>query len=67
MPVMITEVEDKTVGMVFLNSFGSRSPLGDAGRTRRWLTTGESGRVAGAALDYEQRTVREIYSDADDD
>jgi D-alanyl-D-alanine endopeptidase (penicillin-binding protein 7) len=65
--VMITEVEDKTVGMVFLNSFGSRSPLGDAGRTRRWLITGESGRVAGAALDYEQRTVREIYTDADDD
>ena len=64
--VMITEVEDKTVGMVFLNSFGSRSPLGDAGRTRRWLTTGESGRVAGAALDYEQRTIREIYSDDDD-
>ncbi|MFV2091137.1 MAG: D-alanyl-D-alanine endopeptidase [Pseudomonadales bacterium] len=64
--VMVTEVAGRTVGMVFLNSFGSRSPLGDAGRTRRWLTTGETGRVAGAARDYEQRTSRALYSYADD-
>ena len=61
--VMVADVEGKPIGMVFLNSFGTRTPLGDAGRTRRWLTTGESGRVAGAARDYEQSVVRSLPSE----
>lgn len=64
--VMAVDVDGRPVGMVFLNSFGTRTPLGDAGRTRRWLTTGESGRVAGAALDYERSATRSLYSYADD-
>ena len=69
--VMVADVDGKPIGMVFLNSFGTRTPLGDAGRTRRWLTTGESGRVAGAARDYEQSVLRGLpdsraASDADD-
>ena len=64
--VMVADVNGDPIGMVFLNSFGTRTPLGDAGRTRRWLTTGESGRVAGAALDYEQAAVRSLNSYADD-
>ena len=58
--VMVADVEGKPIGMVFLNSFGTRTPLGDAGRARRWLTTGEAGRVAGAARDYEQSVVRSL-------
>jgi len=64
--VMVADVEGKPIGMVFLNSFGTRTPLGDAGRTRRWLTTGESGRVAGAARDYEQAVVKSLNGYADD-
>ena len=69
--VMVADVDGKPIGMVFLNSFGTRTPLGDAGRTRRWLTTGESGRVAGAARDYEQAVLRSLPAsraagDADD-
>jgi len=64
--VMVADVDGEPIGMVFLNSFGTRTPLGDAGRTRRWLTTGETGRVAGAALEYEQTTVRNLQSYADD-
>lgn len=64
--VMVADVEGKPIGMVFLNSFGTRTPLGDAGRTRRWLTTGESGRVAGAARDYEQAAVKRLADYADD-
>lgn len=52
--VMVTRIDDRPVAMVLLNSFGSRTPLGDAGRVRRWLTTGDSGQVAGAALQYER-------------
>ena len=62
----VADVNGDPIGMVFLNSFGTRTPLGDAGRTRRWLTNGESGRVAGAALDYEQAAIRALNSYADD-
>ena len=55
--VMVADIDDKPVAMVLLNSFGTRTPLGDAGRVRRWLQTGSSGRVAGAALEYERRTA----------
>ena len=58
--VMVTKVDGRPVGMVLLNSFGTRTPLGDAGRIRRWLTTGHSGRVAGAALDYERRHTQAL-------
>lgn len=56
--VLVADVDDRPVAMVLLNSFGSRSPLGDAGRVRRWLTTGQSGQVAGAAAQYEQERSR---------
>jgi D-alanyl-D-alanine endopeptidase (penicillin-binding protein 7) len=58
--VMVTRVDDRPVAMVLLNSFGSRTPLGDAGRIRRWLTTGNSGAVAGAARDYERRQTQAL-------
>lgn len=55
--VMVARVDDRPLGMVLLNSFGTRTPLGDAGRIRRWLTTGSSGTVAGAAREYERKQV----------
>jgi D-alanyl-D-alanine endopeptidase (penicillin-binding protein 7) len=58
--VMVTRVDNRPVAMVLLNSFGSRTPLGDAGRIRRWLTTGNSGTVAGAARDYERQHTQAL-------
>lgn len=55
--VMVTEIENRPVAVVLLNSFGTHTPLGDAGRIRRWLETGDGGRIAGAALEYERRKV----------
>jgi len=55
--VMVADIEGTPVAMVLLNSFGTRTPLGDAGRVRRWLQTGASGGVAGAALEYERRVA----------
>ena len=52
--VMVAEVRGQPMVMVLLDSFGTRTPLGDAGRIRSWLETGSSGMVAGAALDYER-------------
>ncbi len=56
--VMVAEVDDRDLVLVLLNSKGSRSPLGDAGRVRRWLATGQGGSVASAARDYEQQMAR---------
>jgi len=55
--VMVTEVEEEPIVMILLNSFGTRTPLGDAGRVRRWLQTGSGGAVAKSALEYEKRVV----------
>jgi D-alanyl-D-alanine endopeptidase (penicillin-binding protein 7) len=53
--IMIAAVGERTVTMVLLDSFGTRSPVGDANRIKRWLETGSSGTVAGAARDYERQ------------
>lgn len=52
---MLTTIDGREVGMVLLDSFGKRTPVGDAGRIRQWITTGSSGSVAEAALDYAHR------------
>lgn len=52
--VMVTEIDGRDIVMVLLDSFGKLTPIGDAGRVKRWLTTGSSGTVAGAALNYER-------------
>ncbi|MAL98219.1 D-alanyl-D-alanine endopeptidase [Hydrocarboniclastica marina] len=52
--VMLTEVDGRQVAMVMLDSYGKWTPIGDAGRIKRWINTGESGTIAGAALRYEQ-------------
>ena len=51
----VTVIDGEPLAMVLLDSFGTRSPLGDVGRIRRWLTTGSSGGVARAAREYEAR------------
>jgi len=58
--VMITEIDGREVVLVLLDSFGKRTPQGDAGRVRRWITTGSSGPIAGAALRYEQEKTKKM-------
>lgn len=53
--VMVTNIDGHAVAMVLLDSFGTRTPLGDAGRIKRWITTGTGGSIARAALEYERR------------
>jgi D-alanyl-D-alanine endopeptidase (penicillin-binding protein 7) len=50
--VMLQEFEGKQLVTVLLDSLGTRSPMGDAGRIRRWLRTGDPGSVAARARDY---------------
>jgi len=65
--VMVTSVDDREVAMVMLNSFGKRSPLGDAGRMKRYIQSGERGRVAQAARRYEQDTANALGLTASDE
>jgi len=51
---MVSRVDGRRMIMVLLNSFGTRSPIGDAARVRRWLRTGDPGTVAEAARKHER-------------
>ena len=57
--VLLSEFEGNEVAIVLLDAFGKMTPLGDAGRVKRWITEGNSGSVAGAALRYEQSKAKE--------
>ena len=57
--VLMSKLKGKYIGMVFLDAFGKLTPLGDAARVKRWLTTGKSGHIAGAALRYSQDKSKE--------
>lgn len=58
--VMVTEMAGRKVGVVLLNSLGTRSPLGDAGRIRRYLEAGTRSTVAKAALDHRARVMQTL-------
>lgn len=60
--LMLAEINGKPVVMVLLDSLGKRTPIGDAGRIRRWITTGYSGPVAGVALKYEREKIKYLWS-----
>jgi D-alanyl-D-alanine endopeptidase (penicillin-binding protein 7) len=62
--VMISEMNGEQVVTVLLDSLGTRSPMGDAGRIKRWLDTGAPGQVARAARRYEQ-SKNAAYAAAD--
>ena len=55
--VMVAEMAGQPRVIVLLDSKGTRTPLGDAGRVRRWLETGTGGKVATSALNYEREKV----------
>jgi D-alanyl-D-alanine endopeptidase (penicillin-binding protein 7) len=61
--LMVTEMAGRQVGVVLLNSLGTRSPLGDAGRIRRFLETGAHGTVAAAALAHRTQVLKQLGSD----
>lgn len=56
--VMLSRIGGREIAMVFLDSFGKRSHIGDATRVRRWLETGSGGEVPRAAQRYEQEKNR---------
>ena len=59
--VMLTEISGFQMAMVLLDSFGKRTPIGDAARLKKWLTTGKGSRVSKIALQYEEKK-RQVYN-----
>lgn len=57
--VMVVDMDGAPRVVVLLDSLGTRTPLGDAGRIRRWLETGSGGNVAVGALNYERERSAE--------
>ena len=60
--VMKANVDGKSLLFVMLDSFGKTSPIGDAGRIKRWLETGKGGNVATAAHVYQKKKVSEYMT-----
>lgn len=58
--VMVVDIDGKPTGMVFLDAFGKRTPLGDAGRVRRWLGGSAGGQIAAAAARYEREKAEQL-------
>lgn len=63
--VMVAQMAGRTVGVALLNSLGTRSPLGDAGRIRRFLESGTVGSVAKAAREHRERVLQSPGRGAD--
>ncbi len=63
--MMVTEMAGRQVGLVLLNSLGTRSPLGDAGRIRRFLETGTRSNVAKAAQVHRARVLQQLGMQAE--
>lgn len=62
---MVANIDDRPIAMVLLDSLGTRTPMGDAGRIGRWLRTGQGGSVAVAARDYERQRQRDYAPQQD--
>lgn len=52
--VMLTQVKGRETALVLLDSYGTKTPIGDAGRIKRWIETGTGGPIADAARRYSR-------------
>ncbi|WP_044623390.1 D-alanyl-D-alanine endopeptidase [Photobacterium gaetbulicola] len=54
---MITEVDGKQLLIVTLDAYGKLTPVGDAGRIKKWLQSGHSGKVSESAMHYQKQKL----------
>lgn len=58
--VMLAKPGNRQLAIVLLDSHGKRSPLGDAGRIRKWLEGKNPGAVPAAAAAYAKQRQRQL-------
>ncbi|MGF1686848.1 D-alanyl-D-alanine endopeptidase [Photobacterium japonica] len=51
---MIANINKQDYVMVTLDAYGKRTPLGDASRIKKWITTGDSGDISDSAEHYQR-------------
>lgn len=59
--VMMVTIEQRELAVVLLDSFGKRSPVGDANRIRHWMETGETMPVPKAAERYAMEKLAQLH------
>jgi D-alanyl-D-alanine endopeptidase (penicillin-binding protein 7) len=60
--VLQATIQQRHVAIVLLDSFGKYSPVGDAGRVKRWLETGNSGPIHPSALAYVKQRQKVVIA-----
>lgn len=58
--VMVATLQGKPTVMIMLDSYGKRTPVGDAGRIKKWLETGNSGPITREAQQYQQQKLAQL-------
>ncbi|MCE2596578.1 D-alanyl-D-alanine endopeptidase [Motilimonas cestriensis] len=61
--VMVTKLKGKQMVVVMLNSYGKRTPVGDAARIKKWLETGNSGNISNSAKQYQRQQLAQLLAD----
>ncbi|WP_370577361.1 D-alanyl-D-alanine endopeptidase [Photobacterium sp. BZF1] len=54
---MVTHVEGRQLLIVTLDAYGKLTPVGDAGRIKKWLQSGNSGKVSESAMHYQKQKL----------
>src|SRR5690606_40268920 len=65
--VMVTEVDRRPVVMVLLDSYGKLTPVGDAGRVKKWMETGVASTISAQAKHYQRERYNQRLSVAASD
>jgi D-alanyl-D-alanine endopeptidase (penicillin-binding protein 7) len=57
---MVTSIDGNKLLMVMLDAYGKLTPVGDAGRIKRWIQTGNSGKISDSAKHYQRTKLAEL-------
>ncbi|MCW8327959.1 D-alanyl-D-alanine endopeptidase [Photobacterium sp. SDRW27] len=57
---MVANIEGKELLMVMLDAYGKLTPVGDAGRIKKWIQTGQSGKISDSAKHYQKSKLTEL-------
>ena len=60
--VMLAHVDRRPVVMVFLDSYGKLTPVGDAGRVKKWMETGVASTISAEAKNYQRERYNQRLS-----
>ena len=59
---MVTHVEGRQLLIVTLDAYGKLTPVGDAGRIKKWLQSGNSGNVSESAMHYQKQKLSSLIN-----